>query len=57
VRSLVGLLTAVGRGRVQVDEVPALLAGDPRQRRSEVAPPQGLTLMRVFFPPDDPRLD
>ena len=49
VRSMVGLLMAVGRGRVAVDEVPGLLTGDPARRRSEVAPAQGLTLMQVFY--------
>lgn len=57
VRSLVGLLSAVGRGRVRCEDILALLSGDPRQRRSEVAPPQGLTLMRVWFAPATPRLD
>jgi tRNA pseudouridine38-40 synthase len=49
VRSMVGLLVAVGRGRVNVDDVPALLTGDPTARRSEVVPPHGLTLMEVYY--------
>jgi len=56
VRSLVGLLVAVGCGHVQVENVPMLLAGEPAARRSEVAPPHGLTLVRVFYAPAEPRL-
>jgi tRNA pseudouridine38-40 synthase len=56
VRSLVGLLVAVGRGHVPIEHVPGLLAGEPCARRSEVAPPHGLTLMRVFYAPEQPRL-
>lgn len=56
VRSLVGLLVAVGRGHVRSEDVPALLVGAPTARRSEVAPPHGLTLMRVFYAPAEPRL-
>ncbi|NLF40667.1 tRNA pseudouridine(38-40) synthase TruA [bacterium] len=51
VRSMVGMLVAAGRGRVRVADIPALLAGDPAQRRTEVAPPHGLTLMEVFYAP------
>ena len=49
VRSMVGLLIAVGRARVEADDIPALLAGEPAARRTEVAPPHGLTLMEVFY--------
>ncbi len=56
VRSLVGLLVAVGRGHVPIEHVPGLLAGEPAARRSEVAPPHGLTLVRVFYEPDQPQL-
>jgi tRNA pseudouridine38-40 synthase len=49
VRSMVGLLVAVGRGRVKAEEVPDMLTGDPTARRSEVVPPHGLTLMEVFY--------
>lgn len=56
VRSLVGLLVAAGRGRVRLEDAPGLLAGAPARRRSEVAPAHGLTLVRVFHPPDQPQL-
>ena len=49
VRSMVGLLVAAGRGRAKIADIPALLSGTVEKRRSEVAPPQGLTLMKVYY--------
>ena len=48
VRSLAGLLLAVGDGRVAVKDVEKLLSGE-MERRSEVAPPQGLCLVKVYY--------
>jgi tRNA pseudouridine38-40 synthase len=49
VRSLVGVLVAVGEGKLSPAEVRGLL--DSRQRSAAVAtaPPQGLFLVRVFY--------
>lgn len=49
VRSMVGLLLAVGEGRVKVEEVDALCSGTAECRKSSVAPPQGLTLVKVYY--------
>ncbi len=51
VRSLVGTLVAVGMGRIQPDDVPAIFAARDRSRAGKVAPPHGLTLERVFYGP------
>jgi tRNA pseudouridine38-40 synthase len=47
VRSVVGTLVDVGRGRRAVDEVPVILAARDRNAASNVAPPQGLCLWQV----------
>ncbi|MBR5946279.1 hypothetical protein IKZ80_04255 [bacterium] len=49
VRSMVGLLLAVGEGRVKAEEVDALCSGTTECRKSSVAPPQGLTLVKVYY--------
>lgn len=49
VRSIVGLLVDVGRGRVEPDSVPAVLAAKDRAAVRTVAPPLGLTLWDVGY--------
>ena len=49
VRSLVGTLVAVGSGRIAPDEVPQILVARDRARAGPVAPPDGLTLVRVRY--------
>ena len=51
VRSIVGALVRVGRGRMTPDEVAALLAGRDRAGAPNLAPPQGLTLWEVGYAP------
>jgi tRNA pseudouridine38-40 synthase len=53
VRSLVGALLAVGEGRRTPDWPASLLAAGGRVSDVAVAPPHGLTLVRVEYPPDD----
>jgi len=53
VRSLVGALLAVGEGRRTADWPASLLAAGSRASDVAVAPPHGLTLVRVEYPPDD----
>jgi tRNA pseudouridine38-40 synthase len=53
VRSLVGALLDVGRGRRAVDWPVALLARQARASDVAVAPAHGLTLVGVDYPPDD----
>lgn len=52
VRSLVGALLAVGEGRRPADWPGALLARRERATEVAVAPPHGLVLERVDYPPD-----
>jgi tRNA pseudouridine38-40 synthase len=49
VRSLVGTLMAVGDGRLDPDSIPAILAARDRRAAGQLAPPHGLTLMRVTY--------
>jgi tRNA pseudouridine38-40 synthase len=52
VRSLVGALLDVGRGRRAVDWPAGLLGRDARAADVAVAPAHGLTLVGVDYPPD-----
>ncbi len=49
VRSLVALSVEIGRGRVDPDEVPAILESRDRQRAKGAAPAHGLTLVGVRY--------
>jgi tRNA pseudouridine38-40 synthase len=51
VRSVVGTLVAVGRGRWQPDRVAQLLAARDRSGAPNLAPPHGLTLWQVGYEP------
>jgi tRNA pseudouridine38-40 synthase len=53
VRSLVGALTTVGEGRRPAGWPASLLSLTARANDVPVAPPGGLTLVRVDYPPDD----
>ena len=52
VRSLVGALTAVGEGRRLPEWPGSLLSMTSRAQDVPVAPPGGLTLVRVDYPPE-----
>jgi tRNA pseudouridine38-40 synthase len=49
VRSLVGTLVAVGRGRIPAGEIRGILAARDRNAAGPVAPPQGLCLWHVDY--------
>jgi tRNA pseudouridine38-40 synthase len=53
VRSLMGALLAVGEGRRSAQWPASLLTRTERYSGVLVAPPQGLTLERIDYPPDD----
>ena len=50
VRSVTGCLYAVGRGRRPPEWVAEVLAAQNREAVGQVAPPHGLTLVRVSYP-------
>jgi tRNA pseudouridine38-40 synthase len=52
VRSLVGALLAVGEGRREPDWCTGLLSATQRSSDFAAAPPHGLTLLGVDYPPD-----
>ncbi len=49
VRNLMGCLVYVGRGKLQADEVPEILAKRNRSAAPPTAPAQGLTLERMLY--------
>jgi tRNA pseudouridine38-40 synthase len=49
VRSLVGTLVAVGEGRIEPSGMAAIIRARDRAAAGRVAPPQGLTLVRVLY--------
>jgi tRNA pseudouridine38-40 synthase len=49
VRGIVGSLVATGRGRLEPDDVIALLTGSQPARHSDHAPPHGLSLTHVDY--------
>lgn len=53
VRAMVGALLAVGAGRRDESWPAQVLAGGRRDGAVHVAPPHGLTLEQVTYPPDD----
>jgi tRNA pseudouridine38-40 synthase len=53
VRAMVGALLAVGDGRKPVDWPAQVLRARVRDSAVNVAPPHGLTLVAVDYPPDD----
>ena len=50
VRSIVGTLVEVGRGRRRAGDVPRILAARDRAAAGQVAPPHGLCLWEVTYP-------
>ncbi len=53
VRNMVGTLTEVGRGHWPPEQVLEILESKDRTRAGPTAPPQGLCLRWVKYPPDD----
>jgi len=49
VRTVAGTLLEVGRGRMNPDAMPAILASRDRRRAGPTAPPKGLTLEKVHY--------
>jgi tRNA pseudouridine38-40 synthase len=49
VRSLVGTLVAVGDGRIDPEAIPWILQARDRSAAGPVAPPHGLSLVRVVY--------
>lgn len=49
VRNMTGLLVACGQGKFAPDAVPALLEARDRRLAPVTAPPQGLTLSRIWY--------
>ena len=52
VRNIVGTLVEIGRGHWPPERVPEILASRDRQQAGPTAPPHGLCLQWVKYPPD-----
>jgi tRNA pseudouridine38-40 synthase len=53
VRNLVGTMIDVGRGLLDLEEIPRILAARSRSAAGPTAPAQGLFLVSVDYPPDE----
>ena len=51
VRSIVGMLVEVGKGRRKAGELTSVLAARDRSAAGPIAPPHGLCLWEVMYPP------
>jgi tRNA pseudouridine38-40 synthase len=51
VRSIVGTLVDVGRGRIPADSIAEVIAARDRSRAGQLAPPHGLCLWEVSYDP------
>ena len=49
VRSIVGTLVEIGKGRLQKSEISSIILKKDRNSAGPVAPPNGLTLMEVKY--------
>ena len=49
VRILVGTLVSVGQGKLQVEDMPSVLAAKNRDAAGQTAPAEGLYLRKVFY--------
>lgn len=52
VRAIVGLMIDVGRGRKRAGDIRTIIAARDRSAASPIAPPYGLVLWQVGYPPD-----
>lgn len=51
VRNIVGTLVYIGRGKIPLEALPAILASRDRKQAGVTAPAHGLTLWQVFYGP------
>ncbi|MCL2854699.1 MAG: tRNA pseudouridine(38-40) synthase TruA [Defluviitaleaceae bacterium] len=49
VRIIAGTLVGVGLNKILPDDIPAIIAGKDRAKAGKTMPPQGLTLLEVFY--------
>jgi tRNA pseudouridine38-40 synthase len=49
VRIVAGTLVEVGRGRIDPEEIPAIIASKDRRRAGPTLPPQGLCLRWIWY--------
>ena len=52
VRAIVGTLLQVGKGRMSLEQFVAIIEGGRRTQAGESAPPQGLHLTHIHYPPE-----
>jgi tRNA pseudouridine38-40 synthase len=52
VRIIAGTLLEVGRGRIDPEAIPDIIAAGDRSRAGNTLPPQGLRLRWIHYPAD-----
>ncbi len=50
VRIISGTLVAVGKGKIESEDIPAIIASKDRVKAGMTAPAKGLTLLRAYYP-------
>ena len=49
VRNLIGLLVACGKGKIAPQAIPELINTKDRKKSPPTAPPQGLTMSKIWY--------
>jgi tRNA pseudouridine38-40 synthase len=57
IRIIVGTLAEVGMGRRTPESIAEVLASRDRRRAGRTGDPQGLTLAKIFYPPEGERIE
>ena len=55
VRTFAGTLVEVGKGAIFPEQIPEILAARDRRVAGPTAPPQGLSLIQIFYD-EDPKV-
>jgi tRNA pseudouridine38-40 synthase len=49
VRNMIGTIIDVGRGKIEIKDIPLIFEAKDRKKAGQTAPPKGLTLAKVYY--------